>query len=173
MCSQRHDLSDDPLMSVMETLRRSQTATWRYIDEIMKQNRNYVTDSLEETKQYVRQNSNARSKLATYLDMNTELVSPGLYKIDVPEYMRVAVSRLRLISHNLKIETGRWSRIDRDRRLCQCGKVQTERHIVQECHLLKNVRDKFSQVDINDYQILMNCNNLDTAKLLFELIANV
>ena len=46
----------------------------------------------------------------------------------------------------MAIETGRWNRRGRgrlpmDQRLCQCGLVQTERHVVEACTLSQHIRN--------------------------------
>ena len=46
----------------------------------------------------------------------------------------------RLSSHNLKIETGRWTRQPRELRLCLCGQVQDEMHVIQFCPLTERLR---------------------------------
>ena len=48
-------------------------------------------------------------------------------------------------AHYLAVETGRWNRCGRGRlpmeeRLCLCGLVQTERHVIEECVLSEHVR---------------------------------
>ena len=57
-------------------------------------------------------------------------------------------------------------------KVSQCELVQTETHIMQECQLLQCQR-QINQVDINNYQLLVNCDKLNYARLLFGLIANV
>ena len=63
----------------------------------------------------------------TYKDLNPTLCVSPIYSVisGVPEYARVAATRVRLSSHNLKIETGRWSRLPRENQTCTCGAVQT------------------------------------------------
>ena len=55
--------------------------------------------------------------------------------------MRVELSRFRLSSHGLLVEKGRWSRVPRDERLCVCGVVQDERHVIEECMLTEHLRN--------------------------------
>ena len=69
---------------------------------------------------------NLKEKLPTLEKCN-------LYNLEIPEFVRIYITRLRLSSHTLKIETGRWSRIPRDSRLCDCQKIQTESHIIEDC----------------------------------------
>ena len=68
------------------------------------------------------------SKALAYKDVNPDLNVHRIYttKDYVQEWKRINFTRFRLGSHNLKIETGRWARIDRAERLCECGEVQDE-----------------------------------------------
>ena len=92
---------------------------------------------LQLLKDNVRRSS--RSKFITYITLNPELNVHPIYHIsvnvDIPEYKRMIFTRLRVSAHNLKIETGRWSRTPRDSRLCECGEIQTECHILCSCPL--------------------------------------
>ena len=64
--------------------------------------------------------------------------------IAVDDDLRTAFTRLRLSSHRLRIETGRWSRIDRAERLCQCGlDVQSEQHVLSDCDLVSDIRRSY------------------------------
>jgi hypothetical protein len=62
------------------------------------------------------------TKRETYVALNPNLQLQPIYNDKcIPEQIRIAYTRMRLSSHNLKIETGRWARIPRDLRTCQCG----------------------------------------------------
>ena len=52
-------------------------------------------------------------------------------------------------SHRLRVETGRWSRTPREARLCRCDDagIQDERHIIESCSLLDELRQSFENVD--------------------------
>ena len=42
-----------------------------------------------------------------------------------------------------------WSRIPRERRLCQCGEgVQTEEHILVGCNMTKGIREKYGEGNV-------------------------
>ena len=51
----------------------------------------------------------------------------------------------KLPTDELKIETGRWSRVPRDSRLCECQKLQTESHIIEDCILTRHMNGSISQ----------------------------
>ena len=64
---------------------------------------------------------------------------------NINELHGTAFSFLRVIGHNLAIETGRWNRRGRGRlevaeRLCPCGAVQTELHVLESYPLTQDVR---------------------------------
>ena len=78
------------------------------------------------------QNSDS-SRRKTYLSLNPDL-TPSPYsrpQDHIEEYNRIAATRLRLGSHHLKIEQGRWSRTPVEERLCDCGSgIQDEKHVL-------------------------------------------
>ena len=47
-------------------------------------------------------------------------------------------------SHRLKVETGRWARTPRERRLCECGVLQDEDHVVFDYDKTNNIRDRYN-----------------------------
>ena len=88
----------------------------------------------------------------TYRLINPELSRHPVYdNSSVPEYARISFSRLRLSSHYLRIETGRWSRIPKENRVCVCdsSSVQDETHVLLHCPLTKPVRDNFRDLEID------------------------
>ena len=84
----------------------------------------------------------------------------------INERERLVFTRFRLCSHHLKIETGRWARIEKENRLCGCGTgVQDELHVLLRC-TKTDVRRKFG-VRVEDYEdvgVLMD--TLDVHKLV-------
>ena len=62
----------------------------------------------------------------------------------VDERERLVFTRFRLSSHHLKIETGRWARIEVERRVCDCeGGIQNELHVLLKCAKTEEVRVRF------------------------------
>ena len=99
------------------------------------------------------------SRRQTYKLLNPELSVHDVYikKININDVYRTSFTRLRLSSHNLAIETGRWNRRGRGRlpieeRLCSCGEVQTELHVVESCPVTLHVRTNYS---INSFQQIL------------------
>ena len=84
----------------------------------------------------------------TYRDMNPDATRHPMYNTSsVPEYARMSFTRLRLSSHYLRVETGRWARLTREQRVCRCDKtsVQDEAHILLNCHITSSVRAKYPE----------------------------
>ena len=78
--------------------------------------------------------ASATSRRVAYRQLNPSLSVHRMYSHPtLPERERVSTTRIRLGSHYLKVETGRWSRMPRDERLCPCGSIQDECHVLTEC----------------------------------------
>ena len=99
-------------------------------------------------------NCELNPKLRLYKSIKNSFgIEPYLY-INVEKY-RVAMSRLRLSSHNLGIEVGRHVRpmVPVDKRLCvECeGEIDDEVHFLTVCKKYKSIRkDMLEQVCIGN-----------------------
>ena len=72
----------------------------------------------------------------------------------VDERERLVFTRFRLSSHHLKIETGRWARIEVEKRVCDCGLgIQDELHVLLKCAKTEEVRGRFG-ISVGDYNNL-------------------
>ena len=68
------------------------------------------------------------------------------------------------MSHNLRIETGRWSRTPTEMRLCECGEnaVQNEEHVLLQCSLSNACRERYDILNFSSLSNLMDVpDNLD------------
>ena len=102
---------------------------------------------------------------ATKVMHYAEKLNPGLCvhpiytpQSNVPDYLRVSFSRVRLMSHSLKVETGRWSRIPREQRLCDkcdAGQVQDEEHVLLTCSSSEPIRQRFGMLNYESLATLM------------------
>ena len=91
----------------------------------------------------------------------------------IPDYKRQALTRIRLMSHNLKIELGRWSRIPRELRICVCteNQVQDEEHVLLHCPLSTHIRVKYPNLDYSDIVNLLNEGNpIDLCNFVYETL---
>ena len=86
---------------------------------------------------------------------------------------RRALTKLRTSTHNLAIETGRWTKTEREQRLCtQCTehKIEDEKHFLFECPTYsENRKLAFTQIKNKTEIDLMDENNrIDNLKQLFK-----
>ena len=101
--------------------------------------------------------------------MNPTLTRANIYDKYIQTHKLQNVPLLRMISHNLKIETGRHRRppIPREERLCTCGELETEKHYLTSCNIYTHIRDKY-QVNNDDMVNILLDNNF-TADYVSEL----
>ena len=131
LCS-RPDYDDSYLQLTINKAIDARSPMGIYIEQLGQSEQDTVLLECQALRDRVNANIESSRRLM-YKQLNPDLESPTLYKsrhISIPEHHRIAFTRLRLGSHRLKIETGRWSRIPRERRLCLCGEVQDELHVL-------------------------------------------
>ena len=103
----------------------------------------YVKEFSDKIKQNVIRKTaiERNSNLNDYIKLNTDLISPIYYRSYViNEYDRIINTKYRTGSHFLKIQTGRYTRIEQSQRLCECGQLQTLHHVIFECEKLDGLR---------------------------------
>lgn len=149
---------DDPLDHILAIHRTNHTKTWAYIESVKTKPDDMTDLALENIRCRVRQSE--KSKLQAYILLNPDLNIHPLYLTthSTPEYERIAFTRLRVIAHRLKIETGRWSRIEREHRLCSCGGIQTESHVLLDCPNLIHLREQFEVVNLTIIELFKRQN---------------
>ena len=159
----RDNFRESYIGKALTLAQRHKTPASKVIDELLAlpETHNIVTTSIYDTKQRI--SISEKTRAATYFKINPTLNPHVVYTslCIVPEYMRIAFSRMRLSSHRLKIETGRWSRpkIPELERLCECGNnVQNEEHAILKCPLTDHLRSAIPLIrndpDITIDQIL-------------------
>ena len=106
-------------------------------DEITKESLSNIANIIRE-----KATSN-HSKYQSYMKMNPSLTRPNLYDCYFPFYKLREVTRLRIVSHNLEIEVGRFQFKDKSERLCSCKEIETEEHFVMQCCQYTHIRQKY------------------------------
>ena len=153
----RGDKEDTPLTKAFRTCQNKSTKGYRYIKSLLD---DPCSDTLDDLKQKFATTQGTRA--ATYREINPQLLVHQLYTANkyIEERKRIAFTRLRLSSHRLKVETGRWSRIERENRLCECGSIQDESHVLFHCRSTDAVREKYS-INSEGYdnigELMANC----------------
>ena len=112
------------------------------------------------------------SKRLAYKSINPDLKVHPMYSDPmICEAHRITTTRLRVGSHRLKIETGRWMRIPQEERLCPCGAIQTEEHVLCHCPLSEQIRAKFcTKLDYSSAENLMSNDCFELYKYCFDII---
>ena len=122
-------------------------------------------ESLEICVNKIRNKALTFTKFVTYrTELNPELNSHPVYGKEtyIPDYIRISFTRLRLMSHRLKVETGRWSRTERSRRVCQCDRisVQDESHVLLTCRISAQLRDGFRTLSFTSISSLFESHDM-------------
>ena len=134
------------LHQIITLVKDAATPMGRYLTELMATDDDPIVTFLQRTKEKVQCSSSSRR--VTYRKINPGLEVFKIYnrREVLPEHQRIATTRLRLGSHRLKVETGRWARIPPERRTCGCsnGGVQDEEHVVLTCAMTEDLRTRFS-----------------------------
>ncbi len=120
------------LVFVLSIAELDNTKAWQYIRSVLNGS-NFVEAERQRLKESVRREQG--SKTCTYRAHNPNVEVNGVYRYTVcvvTEYQRMVYTRFRLSAHNLRIETGRWSRVPRGARVCDCahGGIQDELHVI-------------------------------------------
>ena len=152
---------EEPFQIVYEMCKNANSKGFKFLQKVI--NDNGAGDSLEKIATTIRNNVTA-TKFQTYCsELNPELEVHDAYgkSVYIPDYVRIPFTRLRVMSHNLKIETGRWNRTAREGRVCQCDRrsVQTEKHVLLECPLSAHVRLRYQMLPLESISSLMKCKN--------------
>ncbi len=126
----RMDLEDDPLGFALRLVEREDPQMWRNIQRVLatEDHNKTETDHIKQTA-----SQDTRSRVITYCKLNPGHAVHALYNQTqsyIPDSLRISLTRLRLSSHRLRIELGRWSKTPRPGRLCSCGLLQDEEHIL-------------------------------------------
>ena len=175
MFNERYHIQDDPLGFVLRLVLNNNYSTKNYISNFINENPvNDCQQELETIKYNLRQSDSSRRMVYCNV-INTNLSRHNIYtnKHNLNEVHRVFFTRFRVSSHMLAVETGRWNRRGRGRlpmeeRLCSCGLIQSEEHVVSDCPISQNLRNKYGFASIND---LMKGNIPDeiACKIVYEI----
>lgn len=160
-----------PVQRAIELARAHASPMGIYIERLLTSRPSTPATALSEVQARIRCATNSRA--VTYRAMNPTLEAQTVYRANASPHTyephRLAFSRLRLGSHRLRVETGRWSHTPRDQRLCSCGPyVQDEDHVIRCCALTRHV-SRFSESDPLPV-VLSTSSNLDAPKLCYDVL---
>ena len=150
--------ADEPLYEVFEWCRRDNTPGYRFMQQALQYD---SVDPISSIAMRIREKPQTASKFLTYrTELNSALTVHKVYQTKewIPDYKRQAFTRLRLMSHNLKVETGRRGGIPVELRVCSCSEnvVQTEAHVLLACPLTRDCRTKYDTLNYESINALLD-----------------
>ena len=139
-------------------------------------NGNNCTDFLTNIDEKIRLDD---SSMIVYYRNIIHLEKSCIYNSFLNDYYRKIITRWRLSSHKLKVETERYSRnyVPRQSRVCLlCNILEDENHVVFVCPIYQLIRAKFQRLlsANTDIKSILNPNNIfvvETAQLLYDIEA--
>jgi hypothetical protein len=140
-----------PLVKIFRICETKETKGYKYIKSLLTPNNGDDNNISSLVRNFANETG---TKAVTYRKMNPSLQTHQVYttKEYVNERARLTFTKFRLSSHSLKVETGRWSRIAHEDRLCDCGEaVEDEYHVLFSCTKTDDVRRRFG-VDVGLYE---------------------
>mgnify|MGYP001551171155 CR=1 FL=1 len=169
LIEERATMPDDPFNLALGIAQESRCPAARYISSLETFNPDDETAAMLNR---VRQST--RTKFMTYVQsMNPLLTVHDMYlSLDAKETHRLTATRVRLSSHNLAIERGRWSRQPRDQRLCTCGAVQDEVHVSAYCQSTQHIRTSHQQISDFTLPALFNVTPITVMLAVVHLLFN-
>ena len=147
---------------------------FRYYEEIDK---DILMNSKTEMKLRISQSESTYA--IRYNELSNCTYNDVLYNQYLYEDKRIVISRWRLSSHNLRIETGRYTRpkTPRDERTCGLCEavVEDEQHVIFICPLYQRTREKYQQL-LEKYESvskLLNPTSLCDAEEVGNLLMDI
>ena len=172
MINERQNIDGDPLMFALEMTEQENIVMHRHIQNLLTTPDNILETNISAVKERIMPSQ--KTKAITYRELNPDLSIHPVYtgKTIVDDDLRTSFTRLRLSSHRLRVETGRWSRIERADRLCQCGSdIQTEQHVLIDCDLVTDIR-RAHGCDVIEWREFMTGDKTEQQLMMVKKILN-
>ena len=138
-------MEDDPLAHAITVTLNHNFPTSRYVHDLIHCNVDDVQLLFTNLKDKLRDLESGRIHMYNSVNPLYKVHDNYISSSKVNEAERVSWTRLRVSGHSLAVEEGRWNRRGGDRlplkeRLCSCGQIQTERHIIENCPRTSTLR---------------------------------
>ena len=172
----RIGIIDDPFGFIIDLVLKSRYNTEKYLYKLIHDvGINDCQQEVNLIKNNIARSESSRRKIYNNV-MNVNLVVHDIYtkRHNIFENHRIAFTRFRVSSHSLVVETGRWNRRGRGRlpmeeRLCPCGEIQTEVHVVNNCPMSQIFRDEYGFTDITDLMSEKFSNEI-VCKIIYNIL---
>ena len=167
-------MPDDPWTHAVTLTLAANTPTSNHVTGLLNDTIDDIGLGMDTLKQSILHSESSRR--VTYRELNPDMSVHEMYcrRGHGNEVYRRAFSRLRVIGHSLAIETGRWNRRGRGRlevaeRLCPCGAVQTELHVLESCPLTQDVRTSYNFHSFN--QLIRIDSQFPVAEIVYKILS--
>lgn len=162
---ERNTMDDDPLIHTVRLVLGYNDQISRYINDITFSNSNDIKEAKQQLKLNITNSTSNRLYFYKMVNPNLEVHDIYTKNFKVNNIERVSWTRLRLSAHSLAVEKGRWNRRGRGRlpmeeRLCPCGLVQTEAHVIESCPLSLHLRNMYNITTVGELFARIEYNNV-------------
>ena len=176
MFNERSRIFDDPLGFSLSLVLNGNFSTGNYLNNLISNsNFNDCHHEILMLKDSIRHAvSSRRITYCNVINIDLSIHNIYTYKHNIYELYRTAFTRFRVSSHMLAVETGRWNRRGRGRlpmeeRLCSCGLVQSEEHVISSCPLSQSLRDNYEFTCIEEL-MSESFSNETVCKIIYEVL---
>ena len=156
-------IQDTPLLKIYKLCEVKRTKGYIFLSQLLQPSMQQETSVVEKFR--IKNTSKAR----TYRTINPNMTVHKAYTSQeyIDERERLSFTRFRLGSHHLKIETGRWARIEAENRVCNCGGgIQDEHHVLFTCQKTESERRKFGVNELENDDIGVMMDVMDVHKVI-------
>ncbi len=171
--SQRRDLTDDPLSFAIKTAITLNTPAGKLVSRMTRDNIPHMSTLVRNVHDAIA--GSHTSRCIIYKTINPRYVTHSIYseRHTINDRHRISFTRFRVSGHSLAIETGRWNRRGRGRlpveeRLCECGNVQSEQHVLETCPRTQRIRDMYGFSTL--HQVFSVFTNSVMCRIIHEIL---
>ena len=156
---ERIELNDDPLLHAINITLSYRDSMSRFVGDLIHNHSDDVNEGLNNLKQTILNSDSNRLSFYKIINPNFRVHEIYLKQLKVNELHRMSWTKLRLSAHSLAVETGRWNRRGRGRlpieeRLCSCGEIQTESHVIESCPMSQQLRQTNNITSLNELLLI-------------------
>ena len=155
MWSERNNMNDDPLSFAISTVMNYNTPVGKLLRDMTTNNVPDMSMLIRNVHASIADSNTSRCNVYKIINPTFKVHDVYNRKHAINDLQRISFTRFRVSGHSLAVETGRWNRRGRGRlpleeRLCVCGSVQTEKHVVEDCPNTQHFRDFYGIHTLND-----------------------
>ena len=153
-------MNDDPLSFAISTVMNYNTPVGKLLRDMTTNNVPDMSMLIRNVHASIADSNTSRCNVYKIINPTFKVHDVYNRKHAINDLQRISFTRFRVSGHSLAVETGRWNRRGRGRlpleeRLCVCGSVQTEKHVVEDCPNTQHFRDFYGIHTLNDLFLVL------------------